>query len=156
MKTDDTKLIRRCHDALKLAINEIEYWHVVSTVPGTLSPLMKELDELLSSQRDSRENEIIKEIYTAYPRHRDIEAARKAIRRALRDPEIPGPASGRAAFLLNATKMFAEHVQKRGTERDYIPYPATWFNRKSYLNSVSYRERYKDPNEHLCLSSLRG
>jgi len=75
-------------------------------------------------------------IYDAYPRRRDIGAARKAIKRALADKEIPGPAAKRADTLLRAVHRYNEFVVLKRVERDYIPYPATWFNRKSYLNGM--------------------
>jgi len=74
-------------------------------------------------------------IYREYPRKRDVGAARKAIRRALRDTEIPVVAEQRFIYLQAATRLFALWTQENKTEKDYVPYPATWFNRKSYLNA---------------------
>jgi hypothetical protein len=78
----------------------------------------------------------VDEIFRLYPRKRDIGAAREAIRAALKDTEIPCPKNQRAAFLINAVKTYAAFVESKKTDQYMIPYPATWFRRKSYLNGV--------------------
>jgi hypothetical protein len=85
----------------------------------------------------------IKEIYDAYPRKRDRHAAFKAIKKALSDNEIPGPKRDRHVFLLNAVRLYAASVERTGVDRLMIPYPATWFHRGSYLNSIERKEEKK-------------
>ena len=67
------------------------------------------------------------DIYQSYPRKIGKTAAIKAIKTILKD--YP------ALSLLTQTKAFAEAV-KSWPERDktYIPFPATWFNRGSYMD----------------------
>ena len=81
-------------------------------------------------------DQLIEKIYQAYPRRRDRKAAYKAIRKAITDPEIPVAPSKRGEFVLRAVMMYAIYVDANRTDRDKIPYPATWFNRGSYLNSL--------------------
>lgn len=73
-------------------------------------------------------------IYNSYPRRRDIAAARVAIQRAMKDTEIPCAAKDRPLFLALAVGLYSLVCKREGKELTYIPYPATWFNRKSYLN----------------------
>lgn len=64
-------------------------------------------------------------IYAAYPRKVGRKTALRAITTALKAVQ--------ADNLLALTKAYAEAVAKwPPAERQYIPYPATWFNRGSY------------------------
>lgn len=65
-------------------------------------------------------------IYEAYPRHKEPKQAIKAIQKAMKE--------GRpASFLLAATKAYANAVSLwPSDEKQYVPYPATWFNAGSY------------------------
>lgn len=66
-------------------------------------------------------------IYAAYPRHVGRADALKAIRNAIR------PGTSRADYILERTKAFAAAVSHwPASERQFIPHPATWFNRGSY------------------------
>jgi hypothetical protein len=78
------------------------------------------------------------EIYEAYPRHigkRDaMRAIEKAIQRLIKG-EYKGQAlseSQAIAGLKNRTIQFAE--SSAGKRGNFTPYPATWFNRSSYLD----------------------
>jgi hypothetical protein len=62
------------------------------------------------------------EIYAAYPRKIDPKAAQRAILKAMRLKP--------AKYLLERTTAYA--VAMRGTEVQFIPHPATWFNRERY------------------------
>jgi hypothetical protein len=107
---------------------------------AAVSKSSEDIADLLFGQTKKRKDELIErsvvEIYNAYPRRRDRHAAHKAIRKALNDPAIPVPQASRAEWLRNAVETYATYVNKRGLEKDKIPYPATWFNRGSYLNSI--------------------
>lgn len=76
------------------------------------------------------EDAAIMVLYRSYPRPRDVEAARRAIRGALVDTEIPHP--DRYLFLQVAVQLYKTHYKG---DPKMIPYPATWFRRKSYLNN---------------------
>ena len=67
------------------------------------------------------------DIYKAYPRKAAPTAAIKAIKKVLET--YP------ALSLLTQTKAFAEAVKTwPAKDRPFIPHPATWFNRGSYLD----------------------
>lgn len=87
----------------------------------------------LSPNSDKSMDSEVDAIYNEYPRKRDVGAARVAIRRALMDAEIP--TNDRIRFLKIATWLYAKHVKEKKVEQHLIPYCATWFNRKSYLNA---------------------
>lgn len=79
------------------------------------------------------------DIYAAYPRKVGKQAAIKAIQKAIRqiydtrghDDLIGGiPA---IEVLMERTKLYASHVaQWPAADKQFIPHPATWFNRGSY------------------------
>ena len=67
------------------------------------------------------------DIYKAYPRKAAPTAAIKAIKKVIET--YP------ALSLLTHTKAFAEAVKTwPAKDRTFIPHPATWFNRGSYLD----------------------
>ena len=107
---------------------------------AAVSKSSEEIADHLFGQPKKRKDELVEksvvEIYNTYPRRRDRHAAHKAIRKALNDPAIPVPQAGRAEWLRKAVETYAAYVVKRSIEKDKIPYPATWFNRGSYLNSI--------------------
>jgi len=72
----------------------------------------------VSSLKDERDEEI----YQAYPRKIGKQVALKAIRKACE--------KGEPVKILEATKAYAEATA--GWDRQFIPHPATWFNRGSY------------------------
>lgn len=84
-------------------------------------------------------------LYRMYPRSRDIGAARRAIRSALNDREIPH--ADRYLYLQTAVDLYRRHCPE---DPKMIPYPATWFNRKSYLNEqqavLKCMQTMMDPN----------
>lgn len=89
------------------------------------------VDDLKTQKLD---NSQVLRIYQEYPRKKCPEFARRAIKKALRDTEIPVPRGQRYLYLLTATILYATWVKKNGKDPNYIPHPATWFNGKSYLN----------------------
>lgn len=95
---------------------------------------------LAPKAKQTNTDAIIDEIYNAYPRKRDKYAAYKAIRKAIKDPSIPVPLKDRAAFVLKAVKAYATHIESTSVQREMVPYPATWFNRGSYLNSIENQQ----------------
>lgn len=64
------------------------------------------------------------EIYKAYPRHVAPDDAMKAIAKAAKKKPM--------AILLERTIAYAAAMKKAGTEKQFIPYPATWFNAGRY------------------------
>lgn len=73
-------------------------------------------------------------IYSAYPRKVGRKAAINAIRSALR---VKTPEQ-----LLEAVKAYSEAVDRwPASERNFVPHPATWFNRGSYDDDRSTWER---------------
>lgn len=77
-------------------------------------------------------------IYNAYPRKIDPEAAKKAIRAAIKRLTDNGTTDA-AAYLLARTKAFAASPagQKPAPgDKDYRKHPATWFNAGSYANEI--------------------
>lgn len=87
-------------------------------------------------------------IYQAYPRHIAREAALKAIGKAatrmVKDRDAATPLDARRA-IWTATTAYANSPAGRNPDRQYIPMPATWFNRGSYLD---------DPKEWEVLETL--
>ena len=76
-------------------------------------------------ERTAPKEDAAEAIYQAYPRHIAKGAALKAIRNAIK-PD-------RADYILERTKAFAAAVEKwPWADRQFIPHPATWFNRESY------------------------
>ncbi len=72
-------------------------------------------------------------IYRAYPRHMAPRDAKRAIQKAVKDlARLMGETLARET-LMAATIAYAASPQGRRPDRDKIPYPATWYNRQSYL-----------------------
>jgi uncharacterized protein YdaU (DUF1376 family) len=75
-------------------------------------------------------------LYGLYPRKRDKLDAKKAIRKAVGvvmagDPDHPAmPLEDALDYLAQRVTLYARCVQD--CERDYIPYPASWFNAGSF------------------------
>jgi len=67
-------------------------------------------------------------IYREYPRKKSPEPAKKAIRKALENLEDEDPVGA----LKRRVVLFAQSPAGR-KEKQFIPYPASWFNAKSYL-----------------------
>jgi len=79
-------------------------------------------------------------IYKAYPRKVARKAALKAIRTALR--------SKPAADLLEKTKAFADAMSRRyGSDKQFIPYPATWFNEGRFEDDPAEWEPTAPPSQ---------
>jgi len=78
----------------------------------------------------------LEQLYSLYPRKRGKLAAKKAIRKALGvamagDPDHPAMALGEALdYLAKRVKLYARCVQ--GCDREFVPYPASWFNAGSF------------------------
>ena len=84
-------------------------------------------------------NDIADSIYAAYPRKVGKLAALKAIRLALKE----------AAFsdVLQATSAFADATTRwpAADRAQFIPHPATWFNRGSYMDDPKEWQRVAAP-----------
>ncbi|MCP4644495.1 MAG: hypothetical protein GY851_28890, partial [bacterium] len=96
-----------------------------------LPPTGGECDTSASATKTTRiPAETIEAIYQAYPRDVGKRAALTAIRRACKRCE--------PADLLAATKAYAaspDVVARLGTaDEQFVPHPATWFNRDSWLD----------------------
>jgi hypothetical protein len=77
---------------------------------------------------------LAEKIYQAYPRKTAHLAGIKAIQAALKT--VPGDR------LMERTQAFATAVSKwSASDREYIPHPATWFNRGSYDDDPATWER---------------
>jgi hypothetical protein len=78
----------------------------------------------------------LEQLYRLYPRKRDKLAAKKAIRKALGvvmagDPDHPAMALDEALdYLAQRVTLYARCVQ--GCDREFVPYPASWFNAGSF------------------------
>jgi len=85
------------------------------------------------------------DIYVAYPRKVGKQGAIKAIQKAIRDVGIDR--------LLNDVKTYAEATSRWPAEdRQYIPHPATWFNRGSYEDDPKEWERNTAPASQFSVS----
>ena len=73
---------------------------------------------------DSEKSEIL---YQAYPRHIGYRAALKAIQRALEKESFDS--------LRGAVEAYA--VARKGQEKQYTPYPSTWFNEERWKDDRS-------------------
>ncbi len=81
----------------------------------------------------SPKSDAIDAIYQAYPRKKEPAHARKAIAKALKLIHRSGPLDGHEtaeSYLLDRVKAYAEAMRLQ--EKQFIPYPATWFNAESY------------------------
>lgn len=112
------------HDSLKNFIDvRLEQWNqtapagsLIDTGPVTVTP---------------------EAIYQAYPRKVGKKDALKAIANAIKtlDQEKATRSQSPAATILEATKAYATAVATWPLkDRAYIPFPATWMNRGSYLD----------------------
>jgi hypothetical protein len=71
------------------------------------------------------------DIYAAYPRKVGKQAALKAIKKA--STMVRDGGAGAKEYLMDRTKAYAEAVSKWPVaDKQFIPFPATWFNRGSY------------------------
>lgn len=77
-------------------------------------------------------------IYQAYPRKIGKQAALKAIRAAIKQVDRSGPLDGHdsaGSYLLERVQTYAAAVaQWPARDQEFVPHPATWFNRGSYLD----------------------
>lgn len=73
-------------------------------------------------------------VYKAYPRREAPAAARKAIRKAAeRLAKVKGISQADAlAMLRQRVEAYAEQKRFEGTDLQFIPLPATWFNQERY------------------------
>ena len=69
------------------------------------------------------------DLYASYPRHMGRGAAIKAIEKSLK--KVP---YGRLSAALQA---YCRKVEAEGTEDQFIPYPATWFNQGRYDDDMT-------------------
>lgn len=76
-----------------------------------------------------------KRLYDAYPRREGWGAAEKKILLSLKNIDDPTPVES----LLKIVRHYAKC--KEGTERQFIPLPATWFHQKRYLDNQKEWEK---------------
>lgn len=81
------------------------------------------------STKASKQNDVIEQIYQAYPRHEAKAAAKKAIAKALKKIEWDQ--------LLEAVNAYAASPRVRCSEIRFIPHPATWFNQERWRDDRS-------------------
>jgi uncharacterized protein YdaU (DUF1376 family) len=92
----------------------------------------------------------LEQLYRTYPRKRDPLAAKKAIRKAITvvmngDADHPAmPVEDSLDFLSQRVALYAECV--RGCDRNYVPYPASWFNRGAYWDDEGDWRKWKVMN----------
>lgn len=97
-------------------------------------------------QASLSKNELASEIYDLYPRKVNREDAIRAIVKALGRKD--------SKFLRERTSLFAQKIN--GADRQYVPYPASWFNSGGYDSDPAEWEligRNHEPKESI--SSLR-
>lgn len=86
------------------------------------------------------------DIYKAYPRKIGKQAALKAIKKAIKvcEPKDSwvGAIDTKERYLLKRTQAYAAATEKwKPEDKQYIPHPATWFNRGSYDDDPKEWER---------------
>lgn len=97
-----------------------------------------------NARRDAWSERDIERIRTAYPRRVAKQAAQRAIRAALRRIRDDGHTDP-IGYLLEATTSFSQATDTwPENERQYIPYPATWFNGGRYDDDRSQWRRSGD------------
>lgn len=81
------------------------------------------------------EDDQIRKIYEAYPRHLAPRDAKKAIQKAAANLARLDKSSLLEARrkLYKITVTYARSAQGSNPDRTKVPYPATWYNRESYL-----------------------
>ena len=85
------------------------------------------------------------DIYAAYPRKVGKQRAIKAIQKAGKDVGMDK--------LLKAVKAYAEATSRwPEADKQYIPFPATWFNRGSYEDDPKEWERGTAPSSQFSVS----
>jgi uncharacterized protein YdaU (DUF1376 family) len=88
------------------------------------------------NNRSSPTEDQLEQLYKLYPRKRDKLEAKKAIRKAVGvviagDPDHPAMLLEEALnYLAQRMTLYVRCVQ--GCDRNYIPYPASWFNAGSF------------------------
>jgi len=90
---------------------------------------------LLSSVCSLQTDQLIEQIYAAYPRKEAPRDAKKAIAKVLKEGK-----SGDELLAITARYAAAVATWPKGDEK-FIPYPATWFNRGSYDDDPATWER---------------
>jgi len=78
-----------------------------------------------------RIDELFAQFYSVYPRKKGKGAAEKAWLKAItiKDPEE----------IINAAQLFAQSVVNK--EKQYIPYPASWLNKKQWDDEIEVEAR---------------
>jgi predicted DNA-binding transcriptional regulator len=89
-------------------------------------------------------NSLAEPIYQAYPkkvgRPAALKAIAKAIQRVQNQPDVPS--TDAINNLLEKTKAYAKAVE--GSDLQFIPHPATWFNQERYNDDPSTWKRAAD------------
>lgn len=115
---------------------------------GQSEPLDDPLNTpLASSLCTSREKEIA-EIYQYYPRKVARSKAMESIAKAIaREVKSQGGVDEAIAFLFAKTRLYGQIAKKVPREdRQFIPYPATWFNQERYHDEMDVEDKAEDPS----------
>jgi len=114
------------------------------SVVQTSSDSAMDIVAMLVDQTDAEKTQTAKinMLYAEYPRKIAVGYARSAIAKALKDTEIPVLKDRRFLYLMTAVKLVAKYHKDKGTPKEKIPYPATWFNGKYYLNNPEVVKRW--------------
>lgn len=85
----------------------------------------------------------VEEIYAAYPRKQGKQDALKAIRKALASrPTLNQTLLNTVQIYANATLAWPE------SDKQFIPHPASWFNKGHYDDDPETWKRHAKPNPH--------
>lgn len=104
-------------------------------VPNEATKSTKKKNKCTSSENGSVDEVIHQAIYDAYPKKVGRPAALQKIARAIRKGADP-------ARLLELTQKYAEAV--KGTDPQFIPHPATWFNQERFNDDPTTWKRAAD------------
>jgi hypothetical protein len=126
------RLILEVFDSLNIPEQEIPCsgeWDSLGRGEGNSTFVLTESTSERTTESNTYPTSIktqIEEIYQAYPKHEAKAYACKAIAKVLRIKPY--------GELLAIVKTYAAKVRREGTEKQYIPLPATWMNGGYYEN----------------------
>lgn len=106
----------------------------LTVAPEPVQPVARTTPDKPRSRKDQ-----IEAIYKAYPRKVAPQAAKKAIAKALDQPDVT------FGSLLEAVEEYAR--SRVGKDQKFTPHPATWFNRGSYHDDREDWHRSDKPDD---------
>jgi hypothetical protein len=83
------------------------------------------VDDLEKSNNNNQLNKLFEEFYNAYPRKMGRGRALKSFTSAVKKGTDPN-------VLIDASKKFNVFHEEKQTDKQYIPYPATWLNAEGW------------------------